>query len=393
MLVNKSDVIVIGGGVIGSSITYYLSKRGKKVVQLEREYFSAGASGSCDQMVIPQTKAPNDHLTLALRSVEIYQHLSEELGCDIEYVQKGAMIVIENEMELEIMEQITAKQRARGLDVEIISGKDALKRQPGLNGKEIIASTYSPVDGEVNPFKMNMAFSDAAVRLGAEIRTFTPVTGLICQGDRVVGVNTPKGDFYAEVVIVAAGAWAPALGEMVGLKLPIKPRRGQVYITEEVSPFVQHCVLNARYIVAKHNPQALKEDHSMAAALGVGFCMTQSHKGNILFGSTREFVGYDTRNTYEGLREVLTNAVRLVPGLCNKRVIRAMGGVRPYPPDSKPLIGFVNGVEGLFLAAGHEGDGICLAPVTGQLVSDLVCDGKSDVPAASSFDPNRFPLR
>ena len=389
---NKADVIIIGGGVIGSAAAYYLSKRGKKVIQLERDYFCAGASGSCDQMVIPQSKAPNDHLTLALQSVELYKNLSKELGTDIEYVQKGGMILIENEEELKIMEEVTAKQRARGMDVEIISTADAMKRQPGINPDAVIASTYSAVDGEVNPFKMNLAFSDGAARLGAEIHPYTPVTGLVMEGGAVVGVRTPSVTYYADTVANAAGAWAPIIGEMAGLNLPIKPRRGQVYITEAVAPYVNHCVLNARYIVAKHNPSTLKNDHSRKAQLGVGISLTQSHKGNILFGSTREFVGYHTNNTYEGLQELLENAVHLMPGLKEMRVIRAMGGVRPYPPDSKPLIGYAKGVPGMFIAAGHEGDGICLAPISGRLVADLICDGRSDIPAADSFDPNRFDL-
>lgn len=179
---------------------------------------------------------------------------------------------------------------------------------------------------------------------------------------------------------------------MVGLNIPIKPRRGQTVITEAVPPFVHKLVNNARYIVAKHHPETLKNDHSLKAQMGIAISLVQSRKGNVEFGNSREFVGYDTSNTYLCLRELLKNATRIIPGLKNLNIIRTMGGVRPYPPDSKPLIGFVNGIPGFFLAAGHEGDGICLSPATGKLVSDLIVDGKTDVPAAAGFDPNRFDL-
>ncbi|MEG1072843.1 MAG: FAD-binding oxidoreductase [Oscillospiraceae bacterium] len=387
-----ADVIVIGGGVIGSAITYYLSKRGKRVVQIEREYYAAGASGACDQMVIPQSKAPNEHLTLALYSEQLYRQLAEELKTDIEYVPKGSMVLIENRQELQIMEEVTAKQRALGMDVTIVDTKDAMKLQRGLNPEAIIASTYCPQGGEVNPFRMNLAFSDAAVRLGAVVKLYAPVTEVLLQNGAVAGVKTPAETISAPIVVDAAGAWAPQIGEMVGLNLPIKPRRGQIFITEAVAPFVDKCVLNARYIVAKHHPEMLKNDTSELARLGVGISLTQSHKGNILIGSTREFVGFDTANTYEGLGELMKNALHLLPGLADKNIIRTMGGVRPYPPDSKPLIGFVGRVPGFFVAAGHEGDGICLAPATGRLVADLIADGKTQVPAAASFDPNRFEL-
>ena len=105
-----ADVIIIGGGVIGSSINYYLSKRGQRVIQLERNYFNSGASGSCDTMIAPNTKEPNEHLQLALYSVELYKTLSQELGRDIEYEKKGSLLLIENEDELHIMEGIVKKQ-------------------------------------------------------------------------------------------------------------------------------------------------------------------------------------------------------------------------------------------------------------------------------------------
>ncbi len=111
-----------------------------------------------------------------------------------------------------------------------------------------------------------------------------------------------------------------------------------------------------------------------------------------LCGATREFVGYDTRVTYNGMREVLRNAARLVPPLKEINVIRVMAGLRPYTPDGLPLLGWVDGLEGFFMAAGHEGDGIALSPVTGKVVSELICDGTTFVDM-TPFDPNRFALR
>ena len=144
--------------------------------------------------------------------------------------------------------------------------------------------------------------------------------------------------------------------------------------------------------MAKHHPELLSDDRSLAAKLGVGFCITQSAKGNVMFGASREFAGYENTNTPDGLREILSNAVRLMPGIRSLNIIRTMSGLRPYSPDSKPLIGFVRDVPGLFLAAGHEGDGVSLAPATGKMAADLILQGKTDVPAAASFNPNRFPL-
>ncbi len=387
-----ADIIVIGGGVIGSSVTYYLSKRGKRVIQLERGYFNSGASGACDTMIAPNTKEPNEHLQLALYSAELFKTLSAELGRDIEYEQKGSLLLIENQRELQIMEEIVRKQNALGLHSRLIDADETMHLQQGLNRDAIVGASHSEIDADVNPFCLNLAFADKAAEMGAQTFTHEAVQELLMCGGSVSGVKTNRNTYYAPVVVNAAGAWAPVIGKMAGLNIPIKPRRGQTVITEPAPPFVSRLVNNVRYIVGKHHPELLENDHSLKAQMGIAISLVQSRKGNVEFGNSREYVGYDTANTYVCLRELLKNATRIIPGLKGLNIIRTMGGVRPHSPDSKPLIGFVAGVPGLFLTAGHEGDGICLAPATGKLAADLIVDGKTNVPAAAAFDPNRFDL-
>lgn len=387
-----TDIVVIGGGVIGSAITYNLAKRGKRVTLLEKNYLSSGSSSACDQGILLQSKAPGEHLALGIYSMELYKNLSRELDTNLEFTQKGYLVLIENETERQTMEEVVRKQNAQGLDSHLISVEEAMRLQQGLNRHAIVAATFCSMDGEVNPYITTMAYADRAARLGAVIRCGCPVTDIIVEHGAVKGVKTPEETIYADIVIDAAGVWAPYIGEMVGLQIPIKPRRGQVFISESVPRFVHKGVINARYIVAKHHPELLKNDTSMKAKLGVGISLTQSEKGNVLFGASREFVGYNTDNSVVGLREVMANAIHLVPGLKKLNIIRTMGGIRPYTPDSKPLIGYVDGIDGFFMAAGHEGDGISLAPATGKMVADLIVDGVTDVPAAASFDPNRFEL-
>ena len=388
----KQDVIVIGGGIIGCAIAYSLQKRGKRVVLLEKNNLVGGASGSCDQGILLQSKAPGEHLLLGICSMKMYETLGRELGADLEFQQKGYMLLMESQAECDAMDGIIRQQRALGLPVERIEMDEALRRQPGISREAVVGATFCPWDSEVNPYKTTLAYADAAVRLGAEIRIHTPVTGLILQGGSLCGVRTPEGEIRADTVVLACGAWTPEIGAMAGLNIPIRPRKGQAYISEAVSPFIRCNLLNARYIVAKHHPELLSDDRSLAAKLGVGFCITQSAKGNVMFGASREFAGYENTNTPDGLREILSNAVRLMPGIRSLNIIRTMSGLRPYSPDSKPLIGFVRDVPGLFLAAGHEGDGVSLAPATGKMAADLILQGKTDVPAAASFNPNRFPL-
>jgi glycine/D-amino acid oxidase-like deaminating enzyme len=389
-MTRTADVIVIGGGVIGTSAAYQLARKGRKVILAEKKDLASGASGSCDTSIFLQSKNAGIHLTLALASAELFKGLREELGHDIEYHVKGGMILIETAAELKVMEGFVARQKQTGLQVDIIDRKEASKLQRGLAG-HLVGATHSPQDGDVNPIELTLGFANAARRLGAEILLETEVTGCIVMGGRVEGIETTQGPLHAPIVVNAAGAWAPLIGKMAGLNLPIKPRRGQLMITEPVAPYIARQILSASYIVAKYNADKLNESKSRAVQLGVGLSLSQTQKGNILIGGTREFVGYDVGNTHEAIATVLKNAIRLVPGLGPIHIIRTMGGVRPYTPDGLPVVGYVNQLEGYFVSAGHEGDGIALSPVTGKIVADLIVDGKTFMDV-SALDPNRFTL-
>ncbi|MEL7622921.1 MAG: FAD-binding oxidoreductase [Clostridiales bacterium] len=389
-MTRTADVAIVGGGVNGCSIAYRLAKAGKKVVLCEKGDFAAGATGSCDQMVILQSKNPGIHLKLALDSAELFQTLAQELDYDIEYFRHGGMITIENEMEMDVMTDFVAKQKKIGLEVDIISREEASKRQRGL-GEHLLGCTYSAQDGHVNPFKLNMGFAQAAKKAGAELLIDAEVTDFKMAGGKVVGIKTAKGDVDAETVVIAAGAWSPLLGQKLGMTLPIKPRRGQIIVSQPCAPYIVGDILSAQYIVAKYHPETLLNAKSRGIQLGVGLAISQTARGGILIGATREFVDYDVSNTREGIREILKNAARLMPGLKNLNIIRIMGGVRPYTPDGLPLVGYVKGLDGLFMAAGHEGDGIALSAVTGKIVAGLICEGKAYTDV-SALDPNRFEL-
>ncbi len=389
-MTHRYDAIIIGGGVIGTSIAFHLAKRKKQILLVERQDLASGASGSCDQQIILQSKNPGIHLKLALKSAELYKDIAQELEHDIEYRASGGMILIETPEEMQVMRDFVERQRESGLQVDILQREDAVKLQPGL-AKHIVGATYSPQDAEVNPIEVTLAFAKAARKLGVEVLLNTEVLSLIMSAHRVEGVKTTQGTCYADITINAAGAWAPDIGRMAELNIPITPRRGQIAISEPVAPFLKRVMLSAQYIVAKYHPEILENSSSRARQLGVGLALSQSKKGNILIGATREFAGYDTQVTYDGMKEILKNATRLVPPLKEMNLIRVMAGLRPYTPDGLPLIGQVGGLEGFFMAAGHEGDGIALSPVTGKIVSELICDGRTFVDV-SPFDPNRFEL-
>jgi len=387
----SAEIVVIGGGVIGTSIAYYLSKRGKSVALLEREDLASGSSGACDIDIILQSKNPGIHLKLAMASARLFEDLSEELDFDIEYEKTGGMILIETKEQKSVMEDFVKKQKAIGLDVDILDIKEASKLQRGL-APHLAGSTFSPQDAHVNPIRLCLGFARAARKLGAEINLETAVIGIKTRGGRVKSVITNRGEIETDLVINAAGAFAPMIGEMVGISLPIMPRRGQIVVTEPVPKLVKGDVLCAKYITAKYNPKLSEGSTDPEDKLGVGLSLSQTKNGNLLIGGCREFAGYDKRNTHEALKTILKHATRLVPILKQVHIIRCFAGFRPYTPDGLPILGPVKGIDGFFMAAGHEGDGIALSPITGKIVSDLIVDGRTFMDV-SSLSMDRFGLQ
>jgi glycine/D-amino acid oxidase-like deaminating enzyme len=376
-----ADVIVVGGGVIGTSVAYHLVRRKASVILVETDDLAAGSSGACDGLVFLQSKKPGIHLKLALESRDRFAELSEDLPFPIEYRRCGGLVIIEDEAQYRLMTTYARDQRDIGLDVTLLDAAAARKLEPALS-PSIAGAAYSAMDGQVNPIALTQALGQGARRLGARIMTRTTVTGICRRENRVVGIETNHGRLNADTVVNAAGAWGARIGAMAGVAVPIRPRRGQILVTRAVAPLISHCMISASYITAKYDPQ-------QARTAGEGISIEQSESGNLLLGATREFVGYDRRTTIEGIRRIARKTSALLPQLARLYVIRSFAGLRPYTPDGLPILGPVQGLSGFFMAAGHEGDGIALAPVTGHLVAQSILDGRSDIPL-DDFRLERF---
>jgi sarcosine oxidase subunit beta len=376
-----TDVLIIGGGVIGTAIAYYLSLRKIRVTLLEKGDLASGSSGACDGLVFMQSKKPGIHLQLALESRKRFDRLSDDLPVDIEYRKRGGMVVIETDAERAAMETFVARQRESCADVTLLDPDAARDREPHLS-ETIRGATWSPLDGQINPMALTQGFALEAKGNGATILPHTPVTALQVAGHRIVSVETDKGRFRADTVVNAAGAYAPAIGRMAGLEIPIKPRRGQILVTGPAPPLISCCMLSATYIAAKFDP-------ALAQSGGESVSMEQTESGNLLLGSTREFVGYDCRTTLRGIRGIAERAARIVPGLRDVQIIRAFAGLRPYTPGGLPILGRVDALDNFIMAAGHEGDGIALSPITGDLIAQLIVGGRTAFPL-NAFRLERF---
>lgn len=378
---NSPHIVIIGGGVIGTSIAYHLAKQGARVTLIEKKDLASGSSGACDGLVFMQSKKPGVHLSLAMESLNRFEGLQTELPTDIEFKKTGGMVIIETDAEYRAMEKFTSEQQAIGLDVRLLSQPQALEIEPFLS-PNIIGSTFSPLDAQVNPINLTLGFALAAKKNHARIINHTRVLGIRTKNNQVTGVNTTRGTFDADIVVNAAGSMAGLVSDMVGISMPVQPRRGQIVVTHAGKPVLSHCLLSAKYIAAKYDP-------SSAVNTGQGISMEQAYNGNLLLGSTREFVGFNKENTLSGIWKIIRQTAAILPVLENFQVIRTFAGLRPYTPDGLPILGPVRSLNGFFMAAGHEGDGIALSPVTGDLMANMLLGRKTHIPL-DAFSPDRF---
>lgn len=374
-------IVIIGGGVIGTSIAYHLAELDARVTLIEKKDLASGSSGACDGQVFMQSKKPGVHLSLAMESINRFETLQRELPTNIEFKKTGGMVIIETDTEYHAMKKFVKEQQSIGLDVQLLDQTQALRKEPFLS-PSILGSTFSPLDAQVNPINLTLGFALAARKNHARIINQARVMAIRTKNNRVTGVATTRGNFNADIVVNAAGSMAGLMSDMVEISMPVQPRQGQIVVTHAEESLLSCCLISAKYIAAKYNS-------SLAANAGQGISMEQVNNGNLLLGSTREFVGFNKENTLSGIWKIIRQTAAILPILENFQVIRTFAGLRPYTPDGLPILGPVKSLNGFFMAAGHEGDGIALSPITGYLMARMLLGYKTHIPL-DAFSPDRF---
>ncbi|HWP68838.1 MAG TPA: FAD-dependent oxidoreductase, partial [Rectinemataceae bacterium] len=332
MATMKCDVAILGAGVNGTSIAYELCKRKKDVILIDKIVPGSGASGSCDDMILLQSKKPGILLEMAFRSLELFAGLKDELPCDIEFDTKGGTILIEDDAHLAVMEEFVKSQRSYGLDVEIVDRKRLLELQP-LVADDIIASTYSARDSQVNPMLLMKGYMLGAKKLGMRFVDRARPVGIV-RRDGGWELKLSSGDIVdADTVVNATGAWANEVMELIGFAVPITPRKGQVIVTEAIPPIGQTNIWSAQYIVSKLKPhtEVAKTGTPVKPAdkFGLGFAFTGTHSGNYLIGSTRENAGFDKTTDPAALALIAAQVKRFFPVMAKINFIRSFAGLRP----------------------------------------------------------------
>ena len=377
MIPKEAEIVVIGGGVIGSSAAYFLAKAGKDVVLIDKGCQAGEASGGNACFVWTMTRRAGIDVRLVMHSVEIHKQLQQELDMNVEYRRLGGLIVIGDEREIPFVEAHVKARAEDGYPQEMLDAKEAREHQPLLTEK-ILGAVYSPIDGVINPIFLVIALARQAKKLGAKVLYHTEARGIEVQNSKVKGVITDKGTIKTGIVVNAAGAWARFIGEMVGLEIPITPYQMQMVVTEQLPPVLNGPMMDASYMVQEYEKEELAEGDE--EEFGYSLVASQQAAGNLILGATWRDSGYDKRTTREEIEAIARVNVKFLPSLRDVRVIRSYANFFPFTADDLPIMGHVEGLEGFIMAAGHCGHGISWGPGSGKLIQELICEGKTSVP-------------
>lgn len=363
-MADTPDVIVVGGGIVGCATAYYLAREGLQPLLLERATTATEASGANAGMVGPIAGLESGTMDFLLPSLDLLWRATDELDQGFDLIQQGHLRLAADETDLAKLRHFVEAAEAAGIQAERLDGLATRALEPILSDR-VIGSVHVPAGGQLDPVLATRAFELTARRLGARIETGVEVTGLETSGGRVVGVRTAEGVRSADGVVLAAGAWSAALAGTVGVEVPVRPGKGQMFATEPL-PRLTGRVLRGPIVG-----------------------MRQNRIGEVISGSTVEYVGFDKEVHSETIAEHHRLMSEIVPALKDARIGRTWAGLRPMTPDSLPIIGPAPGVDGLWLAAGHSRTGMSYGPGTGRAVADLIVHGRSSLPL-ERFALDRF---
>ena len=370
------DVILIGAGSVGATAAFSLAESGLRTLVIDQRPSVGQGSNKAAIGGIRATHSDPAKIRLCLRSIEIFSTWKERYGDDIEWYKGGYLFVAYTQREEKILRDLLATQKPYGLNIDWLDKDDLLKVAPDLNRRDLIGGTFSPDDGNASPLLVAHAFYSQAQRRGAVFHFNETVTGILVSGGRVRGVKTDKGEYGADVVINAAGAWASPIAQMVGLDVPVKPDSHEAAITEPVARFLDPMVVDIRPVAGSAN-----------------YYFYQHYTGQIVFCITPSpsIWGQDTRETSSFLPMVARRMVDVMPRLANIRVRRTWRGLYPMTPDGFPIVGWAPEVEGYLLAVGMCGQGLMLGPGLGELVARTVKGSltKEDQEVLAILSPRR----
>lgn len=372
---NSSEIVIIGGGVIGLTVARALVLKGvRDICLIEKSDLGAEASFAAAGMLAPQVEADSDDqfFKLACRSRDMYPDfaaaLLEETDVDVELDTAGTVYLALNEAEEIDCEQRYSWQRRAGLNVEQLTATEVRALEPCVN-PSVRSALLFPRDIQVENRRLISALVNSVKQLGVTLLTRTRCDEIVTEKGKVVGVKTANDSISCDTIVLAAGCWSGLVllsGRGVSsVKIELEPVRGQMVCLEAKPQLTRHVIYSHRgYIVPRND-------------------------GRLLAGSTSEPSTFVKQTTARGISSILSNANEISPQTSELPIVDLWAGLRPKAADGLPVLGPCGEIEGLHYATGHYRNGILLAPITGELIANAIINPGS-IEALAPFSPNRF---
>ena len=376
-----ADVVVIGAGVVGCSVAYYLAREGINVTILEREAIGSGASAHAtgSLSLLGAEFSPGPSFQIARASSSEFQQIVPELesatGMNLLYQRRPSLRQALDDEEAGLIKSSMVWQQPH-VKMHWIDAREVHSIEPRLS-PSIIGAVYEDESAQVDSYRLNLALGRGAELKGANI-LYREVTGLVTSGPTISGVKTASEDIPCGTVVVAAGTWSRAFTPWLGFPVPVRPMKGERLLLNYPGEPLPVLISSP------------KRGHMISRTDGftsVGSTGGRDYDQKELFWGEE----FDRQPTESARLELLQRAIDVFPDLERAELVQQLAGSRPLSPDSKPIIGPVPGREGVLLATGHTTKGIHLGPITGRIITDYICRGSTQIVSdMSEFLPERF---
>lgn len=372
---DTAEVVIVGGGIVGSSIAWHLTEAGcRNVLVLEREtHQGKGSTGKSMGGVRAQFSTPVN-IQMSLYSIPFYAGFEERLGHPSGYRPQGYLFLATRDPHLKYLRTNYELQVKMGLkDVRLLAAEEVAGMYPQVRSDDIVGGSFCSSDGFVDPYSVMVGFMTRAAEQGARLLRDTEVTAIQRDAGGIAGVETPRGPVATRTVVNASGPWAAQVAKLAGLELPVEPLRRMLVPTEPFDEFPHSAPMIIDMSTGFHfRPEAL------------GFLLA--------WNDPEETPGFKTDFDPAFVEKILTRAASRVPCFENVAVNpkRAWAGLYEMTPDHHPVLGPARELPGFFLANGFSGHGVMHAPATGKILADLILTGKCSLVDTSLFSLERF---
>jgi glycine/D-amino acid oxidase-like deaminating enzyme len=373
-LATTAEAVVIGGGVMGTSILYNLASRGvRNPVLLERTTLGAGSTGRSSG-AIRMHYSTTVNAALAWESLKTYEDFDEIVGGDVGFVRTGYMVFVPGDA-IEGLEHNIALQQAVGIDTQIVSAAEASELAPAFQQYDGEAFAWEPRSGHADPSGTGLAYATRARELGATVLLETPATGIELEGDRVVAVVTDGERYATDTAVVATGPWSKTFLDGVGIDLPLEATRHEVFLL-------------------KRNLDELPFHPGGADMGNMTYFRPEAADLTLVGNGNREENAdpnnYSQRPSMDYLQDVWLRLSKRLPGIADAEFFTGYAGLYTSTPDLHPVIDRVDGIEGLYICTGFSGHGFKLAPAVGTVVAELILEGAASTVDIAPLRMNRF---